>query len=64
MLVMTQGGPINATMSPAYYLYIQGFAYGKHGYASAIGTVLMLMTLVLSIFILRIRYRRAYDVAV
>ena len=64
MLVMTQGGPINTTMSPAYYLYIQGFAYGKHGYASAIGTVLMLMTLVLSIFILRIRYRRAYDVAV
>ena len=64
MLVMTQGGPINTTMSPAYYLYIQGFTYGKHGYASAIGTVLMLMTLVLSIFILRMRYRRAYDVAV
>ncbi len=64
MLVMTQGGPINTTMSPAYYLYIQGFTYGKHGYASAIGTVLMLMTLVLSIFILRIRYRRAHDVAV
>ena len=64
MLVMTQGGPINTTMSPAYYLYIQGFTYGKHGYASAIGTVLMLMTLVLSMFILRMRYRRAYDVAV
>ena len=64
MLVMTQGGPINTTMSPAYYLYIQGFTYGKHGYASAIGTVLMLMTLALSIFILRMRYRRAYDVAV
>ena len=64
MLVMTHGGPINTTMSPAYYLYIQGFTYGKHGYASAIGTVLMLMTLVLSMFILRMRYRRAYDVAV
>ena len=64
MLVMTQGGPINTTMSPAYYLYIQGFTYGKHGYASAIGAVLMLMTLALSIFILRMRYRRAYDVAV
>ena len=64
MLVMTSGGPINSTMSPAYYLYRQGFAYGKHGYASAIGIVLMLMTLVLSIFILRMRYRRAYDVAV
>ena len=64
MLVMTHGGPINTTMSPAYYLYIQGFTYGKHGYASAIGTVLMLMTLVLSMFILRMRYRRAYDVEV
>ena len=64
MLVMTQGGPVNSTMSPAYYLYFQGFVYGKHGYASAIGIVLMLMTLVLSIFILRMRYRRAYDVAV
>ena len=64
MLVMTQGGPINATMSPAYYLFTQGFNYGRHGYASAIGTVLMLMTLALSFFILRVRYRRAFDVAV
>ena len=64
MLIMTQGGPISATMSPAYYLYTQGFNYGKHGYASAIGTVLMMMTLVLSMFILRIRYRRGHDVAV
>ena len=64
MLVVTQGGPVNSTMSPGYYLYTQGFTYGKHGYASAIGTVLMMMTLVLSIFILQARYRRAYDVAV
>ena len=33
-------------------------------YATAIGTVLMLLTLIFSIIILRIRYRRAYDVAV
>ena len=64
MLVVTQGGPVNSTMSPGYYLYTQGFTYGAHGYASAIGTVLMLMTLVLSIFIMRARYRRAYDVAI
>ena len=64
MMVMTSGGPINSTMSPAYYLYTQGFKYGKHGYASAIGTVLMMMTLVLSMFILRIRYRKDHDVAV
>ena len=64
MLVVTQGGPVNSTMSPGYYLFTQGFTYGKHGYASAIGTVLMLMTLVLSILILQARYRRAYDVAI
>lgn len=64
MLVVTQGGPVNSTMSPGYYLYTQGFTYGSHGYASAIGTVLMLMTLSLSIFILRSRYKGAHDVAV
>ncbi|MBZ0298209.1 MAG: sugar ABC transporter permease [Anaerolineae bacterium] len=64
MLVVTQGGPVNSTMSPGYYLYTQGFTYGAHGYASAIGTILMLMTLTLSIFIMRARYRRAYDVAI
>ncbi len=64
MLVVTQGGPVNATMSPGFYLYNQAFLYGKYGYSTAIGTVLMLMTLALSIVILRMRYRRAYDVAV
>lgn len=64
MFVLTQGGPANSTMSPAFYLYQQGFFYGEQGYATAIGTVLMLMTMVFSIIILRIRYRRAYDVAV
>lgn len=64
MFVLTQGGPANATMSPAFYLYQQGFFYGEQGYATAIGAVLMLMTLVLSIVILRLRYRRAHDVAV
>lgn len=64
MLVVTQGGPVGSTMSPGYYLYTQGFTYGAHGYASAIGTALMLMTLTLSIFILRARYQGAHDVAV
>ena len=64
MFVMTQGGPANATMSPAFYLFTQAFDYGEYGYATAIGTVLMLMTLVFSIVILRIRYRKAHDVEV
>jgi ABC-type sugar transport system permease subunit len=65
MFIMTGGGgPVNATQSPGLYLYQQAFTYGKYGYASAVGTVLMLITLVFSVFILTARYRRAIDVEV
>jgi ABC-type sugar transport system permease subunit len=65
MLIMTNGGgPVNATQSPGLYLYQQAFTYNKYGYASAIGTLLMLLTLIFSIFILAARYRRAIDVEV
>ena len=62
--LLTNGGPVNATQSPGLYLYQQAFTYGKFGYSTAIGTVLMLMTLAFSIFILRSRYRSAHDVEV
>lgn len=65
MLIVTGGGgPVNATQSPGLYLYQQAITYGKFGYATAIGTVLMLLTLGFSIVILRARYRRAHDVEV
>jgi raffinose/stachyose/melibiose transport system permease protein len=65
MFIMTGGGgPVNATQSPGLYLYQQAITYGKYGYASAIGTILMLVTLAFSIFILAARYRRAIDVEV
>ena len=64
MLVVTNGGPVNATESPGLYLYQQAFTFGKFGYSTAIGTVLMLMTLAFSVFILRARYRSAHDVEV
>lgn len=65
MLIVTGGGgPVNATQSPGLYLYQQAISYGKYGYATAIGTVLMLLTLGFSWFILRSRYRGAHDVAV
>ncbi|MDF2838138.1 MAG: hypothetical protein K0Q63_3778, partial [Paenibacillus sp.] len=35
-------------MTPALYLYIQGFSYSKMGYASAIGLVLFLLLLLLT----------------
>lgn len=64
MFVVTGGGPVNATISPGFYLYQVAFQYGKFGYATAIGTVLMLMTLAFGIIILRERYRSAHDVEV
>ncbi len=64
MLVVTNGGPVNATLSPGLYLYQQAFTLTKFGYATAVGTVLMLMTLAFSLIILRLRYRRAYDVEI
>jgi raffinose/stachyose/melibiose transport system permease protein len=65
MFIMTGGGgPVNATQSPGLYLYQQAFTYGKFGYASAIGTVLMLLTLAFSIVILAARYRKAIDIEV
>ncbi|MBO9609279.1 MAG: sugar ABC transporter permease [Paenibacillaceae bacterium] len=48
ILVLTNGGPGQSTMTPALYLYIQGFSYSKMGYASAIGLVLFLLLLVLT----------------
>lgn len=64
MLIMTNGGPVNTTQSPGLYLYQSAITYGKFGYATAIGTVLMMLTLTFSIVILRARYRRAHDVAI
>jgi ABC-type sugar transport system permease subunit len=64
MLIITSGGPVNATQSPGLYLYQQAVTYAKYGYSTAIGTVLMMMTLVFSIAILYSRYRRATDVTV
>ncbi len=57
MLIITGGGPLNTTQTPGLYLYQQAITYGKFGYATAIGTFLMLMTLTFSAITLR-AYRR------
>lgn len=48
ILVLTNGGPGQSTMTPALYLYLQGFSYSKMGYASAIGLILFLFLLLLT----------------
>jgi multiple sugar transport system permease protein len=46
--VMTQGGPVNATLFYVYYLFNNGFAYFRMGYASALAWVLFLIILALT----------------
>ena len=45
-LVLTNGGPVDATMVPGLYMYQQAFNYGRLGYASAIGVVVFIAVFV------------------
>lgn len=47
--VMTGGGPANASYSLVYQLYDAGFKYSDLGYASALGCVLFVMTVVVAL---------------
>jgi multiple sugar transport system permease protein len=46
--VMTRGGPLDSTLSLAYHTYNQ-FGFGNYGYASAMGYVLFVVVVLLSI---------------
>lgn len=48
---MTQGGPGHRTDVLATHLYNEGFQYFKYGYASAIGIVLLVMCLLVTVLI-------------
>jgi multiple sugar transport system permease protein len=44
---MTQGGPLDKTLSTAYYTYNQ-FGFGNYSYAAAIGYVLFIVVAVVT----------------
>ncbi|HXU84510.1 MAG TPA: sugar ABC transporter permease [Verrucomicrobiae bacterium] len=46
--VMTGGGPLDATLSVTMYMFQQGFAFFKQGYASAIAYVLFVIVAVIA----------------
>jgi multiple sugar transport system permease protein len=52
-LVMTQGGPNNATLTIMLYLYRKGFEQFQFGYASAIAWALFCIILLLTLLIFR-----------
>ncbi len=47
--VMTEGGPANATMVAAYYIYLTGFRFYKMGYASSLAWCMMLIILAITV---------------
>lgn len=53
ILLLTGGGPGLATHVPAYSMYKEAFVYGNFGYGSAIGAVLFLLILGITLFNLR-----------
>jgi len=52
---MTQGGPIDASQVPGMWMYWNAFGIGRMGYASAIGVVMFVITLVFTILNMRVR---------
>ncbi|MDB5059897.1 MAG: carbohydrate transporter rane protein 1, family, partial [Chloroflexi bacterium] len=51
--IITNGGPINATLFYSLYLYQNAFSYLHMGYASGLAWILLVITLVLTVVVLR-----------
>ena len=53
--VMTEGGPVGATVSVVYLMFVEGFRYWNLGYASAVAFVLFLLMLLGTLVQLRLQ---------
>lgn len=61
IMVLTAGGPNNATMVLVYYIYYQAFQFSEPGAASGGAVVLFLVALLLTLFQWTLRKRMAYQ---
>jgi multiple sugar transport system permease protein len=61
ILLMTEGGPSNATMVLAYYVYFNAFKNYDTGYGSAISVLLFAIALTLTIIQWSVRRRFVYS---
>jgi N-acetylglucosamine transport system permease protein len=59
--VMTGGGPARSTEVVAGYMYNRAFDRSLWGYSTAIGVVLLILTLILSVVTLRSTQRETYE---
>jgi len=58
VFVLTAAGPDNATMVPSYLTYYHFFTTQRVGYAAAIATVQLVLTVVLAVIFLRFQSRQ------
>jgi multiple sugar transport system permease protein len=56
--VMTQGGPLQSTVSVLYFMYEEGFKWWNLGFASAIAFVLFVLMFVVTMLQLYVARRR------
>jgi len=61
ILLMTSGGPSNSTMVLAYYVYFNAFRSYEIGYGSAIGVLLFVIALALTIVQWSVRRRFVFN---
>lgn len=61
--MMTEGGPDNATQVMGSYLYQMGFRQFHFGYASAIGVLILILSLVTTLALQRLLRRDAIEMA-
>ncbi len=52
-LLLTQGGPNNATWTPVLYMYENAFQYAEMGYALAIAFILFVISLILALITMK-----------
>lgn len=53
-LLLTNGGPGTSTLTPVLFMYQRAINYGEYGYGMAIGTMLFVVVLALSILNMRV----------
>ncbi|MGW3507325.1 carbohydrate ABC transporter permease [Streptomyces sp. NPDC000994] len=61
IFVLTNGGPANGTSLAIFYIYQQAFGFGEYGYASAMGSFLVLIMVVVSVVIFKFTRGGRFD---
>ncbi|MFD7406510.1 carbohydrate ABC transporter permease [Streptomyces sp. NPDC059866] len=61
VFVLTNGGPANGTSLAIFYIYQQAFGFGEYGYASAMGSFLVLIMVICSAVIFRFTRGGRFD---